>query len=71
MILTPICKEYIIYLSNLSADFYISNFITEKIEAIINRIGPSKFIAVMNDNRANVQKAHEIIQMKYLYIKNI
>ena len=70
-ILTPICKEYIIQLSDLSADSYISDFITKKIETIINYIGPSKFTAVVSDNGANVQKAHEIIQTKYPCIKNI
>ena len=41
-ILTPTRKEYIIQLSDLSADSHTSDFIAEKIEAIINRIGPSK-----------------------------
>jgi Protein of unknown function (DUF 659) len=70
-ILTPTRKEYIIQLSDLSADSHTSDFIAEKIEAIINRIGPSKFAAVVSDNRANVRKAREIIQTKYPCIKNI
>ena len=71
MILTPTRKEYIIQLSDLSADSHISDFIAKKIEAIINCIGPSKFTAVVSDNRANVRKTREIIQTKYPYIKNI
>jgi len=70
-ILTPTRKEYIIQLSDLSADSHTSDFIAEKIEAIINRIGPSKFTAVVSDNGANVRKACEIIQTKYPCIKNI
>jgi len=53
-ILTPTCKEYIIQLFDLFSDFYTSDFIAKKIEAIINYIGPSKFAAVVSDNRANV-----------------
>ena len=71
MILTPIRKKYIIQLSDLSADFYTSDFIAKKIEAIINYIGPSKFATVVSDNGTNVRKAREIIQMKYPCIKNI
>jgi len=70
-ILTPTRKEYIIQLSDLSADSHTSDFITEKIEAIINCIGPSKFAAVVSDNGTNVRKAREIIQTKYPCIKNI
>ena len=68
-ILTPICKEYIIQLFDLSADSHTSDFIAEKIEAIINRISPSKFATVVNDNRTNMRKAREIIQTKYPCIK--
>ena len=67
MILTPIYKKYIIQLFNLFANFYINDFIAEKIEAVINHIGPLKFIVVVNNNRINVRKAYEIIQTKYLY----
>jgi hypothetical protein len=70
-ILTPTRKEYIIQLSDLSADSHTGDFIAEKIEAVINRIGPLKFAAVVSDNGANVRKAREIIQTKYPYIKNI
>ena len=70
-ILTPTCKEYIIQLSDLSADSHTGDFIAEKIEVVINHIGPLKFVAVVSDNGANMRKAREIIQMKYLYIKNI
>ena len=70
-ILTPTRKEYIIQLSDLSADSHTSDFIAEKIEAIINRIGLSKFMTIVSDNGANMRKAREIIQTKYLCIKNI
>ena len=70
-ILTSTCKEYIIQLSDLSADSHTSDFITENIKAIINRIGPSKFAAVVSNNGANVWKAREIIQIEYPCIKNI
>ena len=70
-ILTPTRKEYIIQLSDLSADSHTSIFIAEKVEEILNRIGPSKFAAIVSDNGANVRKAREIIQTKYPKIKNI
>ena len=70
-ILTPTRKKYIIQLFNLSADSYISDFIIEKIEVIINHIGLSKFMTVVNNNGTNVRKARKIIQTKYPCIKNI
>ena len=70
-ILTPTRKEYIIQLFDLSAHSYTGEFIAEKIEEIINRIGLSKFAAIVSDNGANVRKAREIIQTKYPKIKNI
>ena len=53
-ILTLTHKEYIIQLSDLSADSHTSDFITKKIEVIINCIGLSKFAAIISDNGANV-----------------
>jgi hypothetical protein len=70
-ILTPTRKEYIIQLSDLSADFHMGIFIAKKVKEILNRIGPSKFATIVSDNGANVRKAREIIQTKYPRIKNI
>ena len=61
-ILTPTRKEYIVQLSQLSAHPDSGDFTGEKIEAVINRIGPLKFAAVVSDNRANVQKVRKIIK---------
>jgi hypothetical protein len=70
-ILTPGRKEYVIKLSDFSSDSHTGDFIAEKIEEIINRIGPSKFGAIVSDNGSNVRKARTIIEQKYPTIKNI
>ena len=69
--LTPICKEYIVNLSDFFTNFHTAEFIAEKLEKILNRIGPSKFGAIVSDNGSNVRKAREIIENKFLKIKNI
>ena len=43
----------------------------EKIEGILNQIGPSKFFAIVSDNESNVRKAREIIEKKYPNIENV
>jgi hypothetical protein len=70
-ILTPYRKEYIFQLSDLSEDSHTGEYIAEKIEAIINRIGVSKISAIVSDNGSNVRKAREIIEKKYSNIRNI
>ncbi|PKK58345.1 hypothetical protein RhiirC2_796458 [Rhizophagus irregularis] len=56
-ILTPNRKEYIFQLSDLSSDSHTGEYIAEKIEDVINRVGVSKFSAIVSDNRSNVRKA--------------
>ena len=70
-ILTPQRKEYIFQLSDLSEDSHTGEFIAEKIEAIITRIGVPKISAIVSDNGSNVRKAREIIENKYPNIRNI
>lgn len=70
-VLTPTRKEYVVKLSDFSANSHTAEFIAEKLEEILNRIGPSKFGAIVSDNGSNVRKAREIIENKFPKIKNI
>ncbi|GES83514.1 ribonuclease H-like domain-containing protein [Rhizophagus clarus] len=53
-ILTPNRKEYVFQLSDLSSDSHTGKYIAEKIEDIINRVGVSKFSAIVSNNDSNV-----------------
>lgn len=70
-VLTPTRKEYVVKLSDFSANSHTAEFIAEKLEEILNRIGPSKFGTIVSDNGSNVRKAREIIENKFPKIKNI
>ncbi len=71
IILTPSRKEYLYQLSDLSESSHTADFLVEKIEEIINKVGSSRFSAIVSDNAANVKKAREIIHNKYPNIENI
>lgn len=70
-VLTPTRKEYVIQLSDLSSNSHTGEFIANKIEGILDLIGPSKFSAIVSDNGSNVRKAREIIEKKHSNIENI
>lgn len=70
-ILTPTRKEYVIRLSDLSSDSHTGEFIADRIEEILNKVGPSKFSAIVSDNGSNVKKARDIIGKKYPTIENV
>ena len=70
-ILTPTNKEYIYQLSDLSSNSHTGEFIAEKIQDILNRVGANKFSAIVSDNRSNVQKTREIVRNKYSSIEDV
>jgi hypothetical protein len=69
--LTPTNKEYIYQLSDLSSNSHTGEFIAEKIEDILIRVGAEKFCAIVSDNGSNVRKARGIIQSKHPYIEDV
>jgi hypothetical protein len=64
-------KEYLYQLSDLSLDSHTAEFLAEKIEEVIKKIGSNRISAIVSDNAANVKKAREIIHEKYPRIENI
>ncbi|GES90541.1 ribonuclease H-like domain-containing protein [Rhizophagus clarus] len=70
-ILTPTNKEYIYQLLDLSSNSHTGEFIAEKIEDILIRVGAEKFSAIVSDNGSNVRKARGIIQSKHPYIEDV
>ncbi|GBC20717.2 ribonuclease H-like domain-containing protein [Rhizophagus irregularis DAOM 181602=DAOM 197198] len=56
---------------DLSSNFHTGEFIAEKIEDILIRVGAEKFSAIVSDNGSNVRKARGIIQSKHLYIEDV
>ena len=53
----------------MSADSHMGEFIAEKIEGILDQIGPSKFSAIVSDNGSNVKKACDIIEKNIQILK--
>jgi hypothetical protein len=70
-ILTPTNKEYVYQLSDLSSNSHTGQFIAEKIEKILDKVGPNKFSAIVSDNGSNVRRAREIIKSKFPSIENV
>ncbi|GES93878.1 ribonuclease H-like domain-containing protein [Rhizophagus clarus] len=71
IILTPTNKEYIYQLLDLSSNFHTGEFIAEKIEDILIRVGAEKFSDIVSDNGSNVRKVRKIIQSKHPYIEDV
>ena len=71
IILTPMRKEYLYQLSDLSLDSHTAKYLAEKIEEVIKKVGPNRISAIVTDNAANIKKAREIITEKYPRIENI
>ena len=53
-ILMPTSKEYIYQLLDLFSNSHTGEFIAEKIEDILIRVGAEKFSAIVSDNSSNV-----------------
>ena len=58
-------------LADLSLNSHTAEFLADKIEEVIKRVGPEHFSAIVSDNAANVRKAREIINQKYPKIESI
>lgn len=71
IILTPLRKEYLYQLSDLSLNSHTATYLAEKIEKIIENIGPDRISAIVSDNAANVRNARALINEKYPQIENI
>jgi hypothetical protein len=71
MILTPDRKEYLYHLEDLSDHHHTAEFLANKTEAIITRIGAEKISAIVSDNGANVAAARFIIHKNYPSIINL
>ncbi|PKY34622.1 hypothetical protein RhiirB3_499344 [Rhizophagus irregularis] len=63
---SKICKEL-----QMSDNLILGEYIAKKIEDVINRVGVSKFSAIVSDNSSNVQKARELIEKIFLNIMNV
>ncbi|GET00819.1 hypothetical protein GLOIN_2v1792352 [Rhizophagus clarus] len=63
--------EYLYQLSDLSLNLHTAAYLTEKIEDILENIGPKHISAIVSDNAVNVCNARTKIQKKYPHIKNI
>jgi hypothetical protein len=71
MLITSLCEEYLYSLQNYSSDRHTTEFLTNKIDEIIKKIGVNKIGAIVSDNASNIAAAREAIVLKYPNIINL
>ena len=68
---TPTRKQFLYQLKDLSSENHTADYIASQIEDVVNRIGSSKFSAIVSDGAANLCEARKIISKKFPNILNI
>src|SRR5436309_12338106 len=68
---TPTRKQFLYQLKDLSSENHTADYIASQIEDVVNRIGSSKFSAIVSDSAANLHEARKIISKKFPNILNI
>lgn len=71
MIITSSREEYLYSLQDFSSDHHTTEFLTNKIDEMIQKIGPKKVGAIVSDNAANISAARKAISLKYPNIMNL
>ena len=71
MLIMPLCKEYLYFLQDFSLDHHTAEFLTNKIDEIIQKIGSKKLGVIVSDNAANISAAKKAISLKYPNIMNL
>ena len=71
MLITSSRKEYLYSLQNFSSDHHTAEFLTDKIDEMIQKVGPKKIGAIVSDNAANISAARKAISLKYPNIINL
>ena len=57
--------EYLIGLYDYSSNSHTSEFLTEEISSIIEKLGSEKFAAIVTDNASNCRVARQNIHQTY------
>jgi len=57
VVTTPARKEYLVALKNFSQESHTSEMLVKEISNVIEKIGVSKFAAVVTDSAANCKAA--------------
>lgn len=71
MLITSSREEYLYSLQNFSSDHHTTEFLINKIDEVIQKIGPEKFEAIVSNNAANISAARKAISLKYPKIMNL
>ncbi|CAG8755942.1 ribonuclease H-like domain-containing protein [Rhizophagus irregularis DAOM 181602=DAOM 197198] len=71
IVTTDTRMEYLIGLYDYSSDSHTSEFLTEEISSIIEKLGSDKFAAIVTDNASNCRVARQNIHQTYPHIWNI
>jgi hypothetical protein len=71
VIYTPDHKQYLYELRDLSSEAHTAQYIATQIEEIMNKVGPSRFSAVVSDGASNMSGARKIVTNKFKHIINL
>ena len=69
--MTPLRKEYLYQLSDLSENSHTAEYLATIIEKVISGVGEDRICAVVSDNAANVRNARKLIHENHPKIENI
>jgi hypothetical protein len=69
--MTPLRKEYLYQLSDMSGASHTAEYLATAINKVIESIGVNRISALVSDNASNVQNARAIIHNKYPNIENV
>ena len=71
MLITSSREEYLYSLQNFSSDHHTTEFLTNKINEIIKKVGLNKIEAIVLDNASNIKAARKAISLKYSNIMKV
>jgi hypothetical protein len=71
MVTTPTRKEYLVALKNFSQESHTGEMLAGEISKVIEKIGVSKFAAIVTDSAANCKVARRLTSSNYPHIWDI
>jgi hypothetical protein len=64
-------KEYLYQLEDMSSERHTGEYLAERINNVIEKIGPRKFVAIVSDSGSNVNLARSMVKDKHKHLFNL
>ena len=71
ILITPLRKEYLLSLKDLSKEWHTTQHLIEIIKNIILTVGPEKFVTIVFNNGSNIATTYRMICEEYPNILNV